>query len=93
MHLFLLQFFLFINTVFFCFSFNRVQDIIVFIIGGVTYEESLAIHQLNHTSTIPVRVILGGTTIHNSQTFLQEVLNATQHLPISHSRMNRNYRN
>ncbi|XP_075213228.1 vacuolar protein sorting 45 isoform X1 [Lycorma delicatula] len=72
---------------------KRVQDIIVFIIGGVTYEESLAIHQLNHTSTIPVRVILGGTTIHNSQTFLQEVLNATQHLPISHSRMNRNYRN
>lgn len=61
-------------------------------IGGTTYEESLAVHQLNQTSSIPVRIVLGSTTIHNSQTFLQEVLSATQDLPLSHSRMNRNYR-
>lgn len=33
-------------------------------IGGITYEETLAVHNLN--TTVPgVRVIIAGTTIHN----------------------------
>lgn len=46
---------------------------IVFIIGGATYEEALAVHQINQTSSLGIRVILGGSAIHNSTTFLNEV--------------------
>ena len=42
----------------------RPQDVIVFIIGGATYEEAQSIHHFNK-STPGVRVILGGNTIHN----------------------------
>ncbi|XP_066994059.1 vacuolar protein sorting-associated protein 45 isoform X2 [Anabrus simplex] len=55
---------------------GRPQDIIVFIIGGATYEESLTVYQMN--KTFPVRIVLGGTTIHNSASFLEEVQAATQ---------------
>ena len=37
-------------------------EIIVFIVGGATYEEALAVHQLNLAG---YNVLLGGTTIHN----------------------------
>lgn len=56
--------------------FYRVQDIIVFVIGGVTYEESMAIFNLN-TANPHTRIILGGSTIHNSSSFLNEVKLAT----------------
>ncbi|KAE8745228.1 hypothetical protein FOCC_FOCC008019 [Frankliniella occidentalis] len=52
---------------------KRPQDVIVFIIGGATYEEALSVQQINQTSSLGIRVILGGTTIHNSTTFLNEV--------------------
>lgn len=43
----------------------RPQDIIVFIIGGATYEEALTVYNLNRTMP-GVRIVLGGTTIHNT---------------------------
>ncbi|XP_030042826.1 vacuolar protein sorting-associated protein 45 isoform X3 [Microcaecilia unicolor] len=51
---------------------DRPQDIIVFIIGGATYEEALTVYNLNRT-TPGVRIVLGGTTIHNTKSFLEEV--------------------
>jgi hypothetical protein len=48
------------------FSKDRAQDIIVFIIGGATYGEAREIAKLNALNT-GARIILGGTTIHNSQ--------------------------
>ncbi|XP_046400019.1 vacuolar protein sorting-associated protein 45 [Ischnura elegans] len=51
---------------------KRPQDIIVFVVGGVTYEESLAVHQLN-SSLCGVNIVLGGTTIHNFDSFMEEV--------------------
>ncbi|ELV10772.1 Vacuolar protein sorting-associated protein 45 [Tupaia chinensis] len=45
---------------------DRPQDIIVFIIGGATYEEALTVYNLNRT-TPGVRIVLGGTTIHNTK--------------------------
>ncbi|CAB1351051.1 unnamed protein product [Coregonus sp. 'balchen'] len=51
---------------------DRPQDIIVFVIGGATYEEALAIYNLNR-SMPGVRIVLGGTTIHNTKSFLEEV--------------------
>ncbi|KAK7496933.1 hypothetical protein BaRGS_00011913 [Batillaria attramentaria] len=65
---------------------DRPQDVIVFIIGGCTYEEALAVHQLNR-STPGVRIVLGGTHVHNSKTFLQEVSQAVRGtLSVPHSR-------
>ncbi|XP_048381658.1 vacuolar protein sorting-associated protein 45 [Stegostoma tigrinum] len=51
---------------------DRPQDIIVFIIGGATYEEAQTVYNLNRTNP-GVRIVLGGTTIHNTKSFLEEV--------------------
>lgn len=56
--------------------FYRPQDIIVFMIGGTTYEESLTVHNLNKQNP-GIKIILGGTTIHNSASFLEEIQQAT----------------
>lgn len=50
----------------------RAQDVIVFIVGGITYEESLTVHSLNKTYP-NFNIVLGGTTVHNSSSFLEEV--------------------
>ncbi|CAK9796073.1 Vacuolar protein sorting-associated protein 45 [Anthophora plagiata] len=55
---------------------KRPQDIIVFMIGGTTYEESLNVYNLNKQN-LGIRIILGGTTIHNSASFLEEIQQAT----------------
>uniref|UniRef100_A0A6Q2YUK2 Vacuolar protein sorting-associated protein 45 n=1 Tax=Esox lucius TaxID=8010 RepID=A0A6Q2YUK2_ESOLU len=47
---------------------DRPQDITVFIIGGATYEEALAVYNLNRTMP-GVRIVLGGTTIHNTKSY------------------------
>ncbi|KAI1431604.1 GIDA-domain-containing protein [Xylaria sp. CBS 124048] len=51
---------------------DKPQDIIVFIIGGATYEEAKTVAGINASSP-GIRVVLGGTTIHNGATFLEEV--------------------
>jgi vacuolar protein sorting-associated protein 45 len=55
-------------------------------IGGATYEESLAVHQLNKNN-FGVRIVLGGTTIHNSSSFFEDVQQAMQGVPRRHTRM------
>ncbi|XP_036199513.1 vacuolar protein sorting-associated protein 45 isoform X4 [Myotis myotis] len=57
---------------------DRPQDIIVFVIGGATYEEALTVYNLNRT-TPGVRIVLGGTTVHNTKSFLEEVLSSGLH--------------
>jgi len=56
-------------------SYNeKPSEVIIFIVGGATYEEALAIHDLNEQSaTTGVRYLLGGSTIHNSKSFLEEI--------------------
>ncbi|KAI9934131.1 vacuolar protein sorting-associated protein 45 [Aspergillus wentii] len=51
---------------------DKPQDIIIFMVGGVTYEEAKMVAQVNASSP-GVRVVLGSTSIHNSTTFLEEV--------------------
>ncbi|KXS13498.1 Sec1-like protein [Gonapodya prolifera JEL478] len=51
---------------------DKPQDIIIFIVGGATYAEARAVTQLNAT-TPGVRIVLGGTFIHNSRSFLRDV--------------------
>jgi hypothetical protein len=59
---------------------DKPQDIIVFIVGGVTFEEAKTVSQLNAASP-GVRIVLGGTCIHNSTTFLEEVEDAVASWP------------
>ena len=56
--------------------FFRPQDIIVFMIGGTTYEESSNVHNLN-VQNPGTQIVLGGTTVHNFQSFIEEVQTAT----------------
>ncbi|XP_037950938.1 vacuolar protein sorting-associated protein 45 [Teleopsis dalmanni] len=59
------------------------QEVVVFIIGGATYEEALTVHQMNNSG---YKVILGGTTIHNSKSFIDEVISATEGLQFKHTK-------
>ncbi|CAH1112646.1 unnamed protein product [Psylliodes chrysocephalus] len=68
---------------------GRQQDIIVFIVGGATYEESLTVHSINRNNP-NFNILLGGTTVHNSASFLQEVDQATKNVPRKHTRTIRN---
>jgi vacuolar protein sorting-associated protein 45 len=51
---------------------DKPQDVVIFIVGGATYEEAKMVAQVNASSP-GVRVVLGGTAVHNSTTFLEEV--------------------
>ncbi|PMD28352.1 Sec1-like protein [Hyaloscypha hepaticicola] len=59
---------------------DKPQDIILFIIGGVTFEEAKTVSQINASSP-GIRIILGGTTVHNSTTFLEEMEDAVSSWP------------
>ena len=50
---------------------GRVSTIVAFIIGGFTYEEAFTVHQLN--STLGTQIILGGTSILNSSSFMNQI--------------------
>ncbi|KAM7199814.1 Sec1-like protein [Rhypophila sp. PSN 637] len=51
---------------------DKPQDIVVFIVGGATYEEAKMVAGINASSP-GVRIVLGGTTVHNARTFMDEV--------------------
>lgn len=51
---------------------GRLQDVIIFIIGGTTYEEARVVSLLN-ASTPGIRFILGGSVILNSKRFLKDL--------------------
>ncbi|KAF1971789.1 vacuolar protein sorting-associated protein 45 [Bimuria novae-zelandiae CBS 107.79] len=51
---------------------DKPQDTIIFMVGGTTYEEAKMVAQVNASSP-GVRVVLGGTTVHNSSSFLEEI--------------------
>jgi len=49
------------------------NDIIVFIVGGSTYEEIACVDLYNQMNP-GFRVVLGGTTVHNTLSFIDEVM-------------------
>ena len=59
---------------------DKPQDIIVFVVGGATYEEAKMVAQVNASSP-GVRVVLGGTGIQNSYSFLDHVEQAVDMWP------------
>ncbi|KDO31880.1 hypothetical protein SPRG_03096 [Saprolegnia parasitica CBS 223.65] len=54
---------------------KKLKDVIVYIHGGVTFEESLKVAELNtKLAASGQRVLLGGPMVHNSESFLKELL-------------------
>ncbi|KAI0465083.1 hypothetical protein LJB42_000301 [Komagataella kurtzmanii] len=51
----------------------RLQDIIIFFVGGVTYEEARIINNFNLVNK-STRIVIGGTTVHNTNSFMTQVL-------------------
>jgi len=49
------------------------QDVIVFMVGGTTYAESRVVQNFNKANP-NMRVLLGGSSIHNFDTFIDEIL-------------------
>ncbi|CAF0994481.1 unnamed protein product [Adineta ricciae] len=47
------------------------SEIIVYVVGGITYEESYHIHMMNKQGA---RIVLGGSYVHNFASFVDEVL-------------------
>ena len=62
---------------------DRPSELIIFIIGGLTYEESMVVHQMNKAAQPGVKIIIGGSMIHNSASFLNEVRLGCDHQPYS----------
>ncbi|XXG96707.1 hypothetical protein Hte_002997 [Hypoxylon texense] len=59
---------------------DKPQDVVVFVVGGATYEEAKTVAGINASSP-GVRVVLGGTALHNAATFLDEVDDAVSSWP------------
>ncbi|XP_029126092.1 vacuolar protein sorting-associated protein 45 homolog isoform X3 [Cajanus cajan] len=51
---------------------SRPQDVIIFIVGGTTYEESRSVAMQNASNT-GIRFILGGSSVLNSKRFLKDL--------------------
>ncbi|OCB84973.1 vacuolar protein sorting-associated protein 45 [Sanghuangporus baumii] len=75
-------------------SLQRPQDVIIFVIGGATYEEARVVSLLNQdlssgsgppgsatASAAGTRILLGGTTVHNSRSFLDMIRTAAAGFP------------
>lgn len=52
---------------------DSIQDIIIYIHGGVTYEEARLIHEWNNTTKMKLNIIIGGDTILNSTQWLNNL--------------------
>ena len=55
------------------------QDLVIFIVGGATYEEARMIAQLNAANKSQ-RIILGGTIMLNSASFIADLDTAISEL-------------
>ncbi|TEB18404.1 Sec1-domain-containing protein [Coprinellus micaceus] len=74
-------------------SLQRPQDVIVFMIGGATYEEARTVTLFNQDPAAvmdgpgiqpgSIRVILGGTCIHNSSSYIEMIRAAAPNFPTS----------
>lgn len=45
-------------------------DVIVFVIGGITYAEVCLVNQINKSVGTQRKILIGGTTIHNSKRYV-----------------------
>jgi hypothetical protein len=74
-------------------STQRPQDVIVFMIGGTTYEEAKVVAQLDqeqiatsggaNTGSSGMSVLLGGTCVHNSSSYIEMLKSSASSFPAS----------
>ncbi|KAI6114429.1 Sec1-like protein [Pisolithus sp. B1] len=65
-------------------SLQRPQDIIIFIIGGTTYEEARTVALLNQeANNAGTQILLGGTCVHNSSSYVEMIRAAAKNFPPS----------
>ncbi|EPS97074.1 hypothetical protein FOMPIDRAFT_1129308 [Fomitopsis schrenkii] len=70
-------------------SLQRPQDVIIFMIGGTTHAEARVVALLNQESTqggassAGTRLLLGGTCVHNSSSFVEMIRSAAANFPAS----------
>jgi hypothetical protein len=57
---------------------DKPQDIIILVIGGITYAEIEQVHRMNKTSGM--RVVLGGTNVLNSDMYLKSIKDNQRYL-------------
>ncbi|KAL3241125.1 Vps45p [Nakaseomyces bracarensis] len=50
------------------------KDVVIFVVGGVTYEEARLVHQFNGTMKDKIRVVLGGTSILSTRDYIEAML-------------------
>ncbi|PPQ72304.1 hypothetical protein CVT24_004581 [Panaeolus cyanescens] len=72
---------------------QRPQDVIIFMIGGTTYEEARTVALYNQdpvaasnggiTNPGGARILLGGTCVHNSSSYIEMLRAAAENLPAS----------
>jgi len=58
---------------------SPLRNVVVFMVGGVTYAESRVVNNFNKSAgaRLGIRVLLGGTHVHNLASFLEEVTLST----------------
>ncbi|KAL3321200.1 vacuolar protein sorting-associated protein 45 [Cichlidogyrus casuarinus] len=54
------------------------KDVMIFVIGGASYEEAVAVHKMN-VATPGLNIYLGSTCMHNSRSFMDEVMTVMGH--------------
>lgn len=59
---------------------EKPQDVLIFVVGGTTFEEARAVAEVN-ASTPGVRVVLGGTSVLNSAGFWEQVRGSVEGWP------------
>ncbi|KAF8158372.1 Sec1 family-domain-containing protein [Crassisporium funariophilum] len=72
---------------------QRPQDVIIFMIGGATYEEARTVTLFNQdpvaasnggiANPAGMRLLLGGTCVHNSSTYIEMLRSAAENFPAS----------
>jgi len=60
---------------------GKYKKIFVYVVGGVTYAEAAAVHSINQSEP-GLKIILGGSYIHNSASFINDVLGLESPLPM-----------
>ncbi|WMV26640.1 hypothetical protein MTR67_020025 [Solanum verrucosum] len=63
-------------------SSGRPQEVVIFVVGGTTYEESRSVALQNSTNS-GIRFILGGSSLLNSKRFLKDLEEAQRIARIS----------
>ena len=58
---------------------GRYRLVVVYFVGGATYEEVLTVHDFNINNQAGMKVVIGGATVLNSRQFIDDVLHGAEH--------------